>query len=117
MADVNPVVIVAGEVRQVVQKRDFVDTVTAEVTPKSGRTVSVLTYGGFLKLSVPQKFDDVPFEEGQIILVKADVLPWTMPKRDGSGTLHGTAFIYTAPLLGEELEAVVSTAGLVGAKG
>lgn len=112
--DVSPVVIVAGEVRQVVHKRDFVDTTSGEVTPKSGRTVSVLTYGGFLKVSVPKKFDEVAFEEGQIILIKCDVLPWSMPKRDG-GTLHGTAFIYTGELSGEELDAVMGSAGLVGA--
>lgn len=106
MADVNPVVIVAGEVRQIVQKRDFVDTETGQITPKSGRTVSVLTYGGFLKLSVPKAFDELIFEEGQVICVKADVLPWSMPRRDGSGSLHGTAFVYTSPLTADELDAV-----------
>jgi len=112
MADLEAIVLIAGEVRAVEVKRDFVDKQSGEVTPANGkRTLSVLTYGGFVSVSVPGALADVEFTEGQVILAKAKVLPWTMagrPKGDGTSwpEKHGTAFIYEGPITADELDAL-----------
>jgi len=115
MADVEAIVLIAGEVRQVEKKRDFTDTVTGEVKLGKGRTADVLTYGGFVKLSIPAAFDSIELEQGDVLLVKAKVLPWVIaggPKGDGTKwpDKHGTAFIFDGPLSAEELSAVMQTA-------
>jgi hypothetical protein len=106
MADVNATVAIGGELRLVQARRDYVDRASGEVSPRKGRKAKVLTSGGFIDLSIPEKFDGVAFEEGSVLFVWADVVPWTITTERGPRS--GTAFVYTGPVTQQDVSLVIS---------
>lgn len=109
MADVDAVVLVAGEVRQVEAKRDFTDRATGEVREGRGRKAKVLTYGGFIDLSIPAEHDGWAVEAGNVILVQARVIPWQIaPSVPGGQVKSGTAFVYSGEVTDKQLDALAA---------
>lgn len=117
MAEVEPVLFVPGEVRKIEKKRDFTDKVTGEFRPGKGRKVEVLTYGGFLTVSVGEAFDEYPIHEGDVVLWKVRALPWKMarPARGDEPArpdLVGTAYLLDGPVMQSELDALAKAGAL-----
>ncbi|HEX4443040.1 MAG TPA: hypothetical protein VHZ81_05670 [Galbitalea sp.] len=109
MADVNATVAVGGEVRLVQERRDYVDRASGEVSPRKGRKAKVLTMGGFLDVSIPEKFDDVAFDEGSVRLMWVDVVPWTIQTERGPRS--GTAFVYTRDVTEQDVKMLLAAPG------
>lgn len=113
MADVDAIVLVAGEVRHVEKKRDFTDRESGEVRLGQGRKAKVLTFGGFIDLSIPAEADSWPVEEGEVILVQARVVPWRIAaKLTPNGEVRqaektGTAFVYVERVTAAQLDSLV----------
>lgn len=107
MADVEPILFVPGEVRKVEKKRDYTDRTTGEVRVGKGRRVEVLTFGGFLTVSLGDAFDEVEVHEGDVILWRVKALPWTIQREErGLPPLQGTAYVYDGVVTDEELDAL-----------
>jgi hypothetical protein len=104
MADVNPVLFVPGEIRKITEKRDFTDKVTGEFRPGRGRHVEILTYGGFLTVSVGADHDGLVLADGDVILWKVDAMPWFIRGENGRPDKQGTAYVYTGPVTDEDLK-------------
>lgn len=83
----NAVVIAEGEVRSV-RAHSFTDRDTGEIQDK-GRRLSLLTEGGFLNLSVPKKFAEVPLAEGDLVRLKVEVLLWEFNGKNGTSFIFG----------------------------
>jgi hypothetical protein len=106
MADVNASVAIGGELRLVQEKRDFVNKNSGEVRAGKGRKAKILTMGGFIELSIPDKFDEEHFAEGEVVFVWADVVPWTIVT--DRGPKSGTAYVYTKPVTAEDVRLFLS---------